>query len=115
MEDRKKIFLDKVFRKKIAEVDFKRALSKANIDFSEEEFLNLKAEINQVLSDNKKVFSEARLRSSRLEELELSAFSFNSVLFAIEKLEESRGPSQLLAAIKKQAKKHERLYGLIQM
>lgn len=115
MQDRKKLILDKFFRRKIAEVDLKRALTRANIPFSDEDVIQLKSEINRVLLDKQEPFSEEKLKSGRIEEIELSAFSFTSVLYAVEKIEERRGPSPVLSAIKKQAKKHERLYGLIQM
>ncbi|MEB3314750.1 MAG: hypothetical protein VKK32_00850 [Candidatus Melainabacteria bacterium] len=115
MQDRKKLFLDNFFRKKIAEVDVKRALSKANIKFSEEDVTQIKDEISKVLLDQKEIYSEEKLKSRRIDEIGLSAFNFASVLYAVEKIEERRGPSPFLTAIKKQAKKHRRLYELIQL
>lgn len=115
MEDRKKLILDRFFREKIAEVDLKRALTKANIRFSEQDILEIKDEINQVLLENKEVFHAEKLKSGRIDDIELSAFNFASVLYAVEQLEGRRGPNPLLSAIKKQAKKHRRLYELIQL
>ncbi len=49
----------------------------------------------------KEIYSEEKLKSRRIDEIGLSAFNFASVLYAVEKIEERRGPSPFLTANKK--------------
>lgn len=101
---------------KIAEFDIYSALNKAELVISEEEVAKIKEQINETISKGKRthdLFINTKLKSNKLEQIELPTFNYLSVLYAVNSLEARQGLSPILNAIKKQANKQKRVIDLL--
>ena len=101
---------------KIAEFDMETALDKAELKMSKDEILDIKEQINQTIRKGKRThdtFINIKLKSNKLEKIELPTFNYLSVLFAVNNIEAKHGTNPALNAIRKQANRQKRVIDLL--